>query len=130
LRGDGCDDVAHALSEGGGVELGSHDLVRTICHDGDTPVTDEGDCLVWLRGFDLRTGMLGFLDPALSFYIDEDEIVRTLPEDGDAFLIAEGGVDFEALQGEDAIPEGADGFASADVKNYALVWRAICGSHT
>ena len=43
--GSGCwrDDVAHALGEGGGVELGAEDLVGAVGHDGDAPVADEGD---------------------------------------------------------------------------------------
>ena len=48
-------DIANALGEGGGVELGSDDFVRAVGHDGDAPVADEGDELAGLRGLDLGT---------------------------------------------------------------------------
>jgi hypothetical protein len=51
--GDWRDDLAHALGEGGWVELGAQDLVRAVGHDGDAPVADEGDELLVLSGFDL-----------------------------------------------------------------------------
>jgi len=49
----GENDVTHALSEGGRLELGAENLVRAVCHDGDAPIADEGDQLRVLCGFDL-----------------------------------------------------------------------------
>ena len=51
--GFGRDDFAHALGEGGGVELGAENLVRAVGHDGDAPIANEGDELAGLSGFDL-----------------------------------------------------------------------------
>jgi hypothetical protein len=47
------DDFAHALGEGGGIELGAEDFVGAVGHDGDAPIADEGDELAGLRGLDL-----------------------------------------------------------------------------
>lgn len=49
------DDVAQALGEGSGIELGTENFVGAVGHDGDAPVADEGDELTGLRGLDLGT---------------------------------------------------------------------------
>ena len=89
-------DIANALGEGGGVELGSDDFVRAVGHDGDAPVADEGDELAGLRGLDLGAEMFGLRDAGFSFDIDENEIVVAGREHGESFAMGEGGVDVEA----------------------------------
>jgi hypothetical protein len=90
------DDFAHALEEGGGIELGAEDFVRAVGHDGDAPVADEGDKLFWFRGLDLGAKMLGLRNAGLALDIDKNEIVMAAPEDGQSFGLAEGGVDVKA----------------------------------
>jgi hypothetical protein len=114
-------DVAHALKKGGGVELSAKDLVRAVGHDGDPPVTDEGDQLLMLSGLDLGAEMLGVWDAGLSFYVDQDEIIVAGPEHGESFGVADGRVDVKSCERQNPVAKRTDRFAGADVKDCVLV---------
>ena len=108
------------MNESGRIELGAEDLVGTVSENGYTPVADEGDDLLGLGSFNLRTDMLGVADAVFPLDIDENEIVLAAPKHGDAFGIAEGRVDFKTRESQDLIAKRAYRLTSADVQYRAF----------
>lgn len=87
------------------VKFGAKDFVGAVRHNGNPPVTDERYKLALVRGSHLAAHLLGVRHTVLTLYVDQDEIVGPCPEQCEALLRREGGVDVEAGQPQNLVPQ-------------------------
>jgi hypothetical protein len=124
LMGEGLmrfHNIVDTLDEGSRIELRAYNFVRAVRENGDPPVADEGDKLATLCSLYLRTHVFGIGNTALSFNIDQDEIVGPRPEQGQSLAVTECGIDVETRDPQDLITKRAQHLATADVQDGVLL---------
>jgi hypothetical protein len=90
-----CNDVADTFDEGGRIELGANDFVRTVGLDSNAPVADESHKLFGVSRLDCGAKMFGLLYSGLSLNIDQHQIVLPGAEHGQHFYMIKSGIDFK-----------------------------------